>query len=413
MSQFNGKEERLKEFEDSIFNFLEYLKKAENERISRQIRERDAAYVDAQKDYIKIYGQADTTERNLEALRKSIKIGRPLFEDDFELINKMRGVRKIEVREEVLTVFTEPLVQVVGVKQFDIGQYAIIVDYSGKPAYSRGVIRFKKGPDIGLFRHANAVEPSPAGSHLICFGNDTEVGLNNSMDKLCADCDIVPIIHLILAFLQRDTVEPNSNEQIPGPENFKDYSSYATAEERETEKAMFAAFCTNIRSKLATRGLEVELVKLNKELLEKREKALTARGEVRATTELYNAVSRIDAEELRRIAREEARTFSAYNQVVRIANERGTLLVFFRWHGRDWVFELSPGNPPRIRRERYDVGDLSGILTSNGYLKTDVKLLITLADLAIQSKISSVFRILLGAIKDSQKFKEGPDGLIR
>jgi predicted nucleic acid-binding Zn-ribbon protein len=404
-------ETKISGFEDAIFRFLERMKISENSRLLSDMREKDAAYATAQRTYLDAYGRTVALEHEMAALHQSIKSGRAGFEEDFERINRMAGVRKVEIgaREEALYVFTEPLIQTVGFNQFDIGQFIISLNYVGAPPYSRDIVAFKRGPYRGKYSHANALENPGAP---ICFGGDGVIGLNTSMDKLCADCDIVPAIHLILAFLQRDTVSPRTiieDQATPIP---PDRRSYLTAAERTVQKNAYASFCAKIKSRIAVKGLGSQYAELRARLGTARAEALNLRCEMKSLTDLYRAVSKIRKDELRKLAKAEARLLAACPQVIRLVNEGTSLAILFFWCDNEFALELSPLGPPRIRGERTELENLTGIISPDGYFRTGPKLLASVAGKVAESRLSRAFFVVLEML-DSYRITRGErDGLI-
>lgn len=390
------REEKINEFSEAILKFLTRLRNQESGERRTVLGQLEKEYEDAQRDYFKRFANAAKIGRDLAATRKALDAKREEFEDDFEQILQMADVRKVSVHGETLIIHTRPVTHVASGVPVEIGQYEIIIDYSGNPPYSKKIIDFKKGPYLGTHDHPNANERGET-----CFGINDEIGLNNQLSKLVVDFDLIPAIHLIFAFLKQDIdpLKPRARNEFRGA---ADHSGYPSPQERELEKANYTVFCRRVLRKMVALKLEQDFSKAQEDKSAAEKKALEIRSKMKPFANLYNIFARTPDDNLREKAQEEAVLFSYYENVQRIFVERDNLFIVFLWKKTELVLELSVGSAPRLRLSNGgSLRDLSGILTNNGYLKTEVKFFEIIAGLNFNSRIFKSFTTILGALNSS------------
>ncbi|MDP3947225.1 MAG: hypothetical protein Q8Q41_00845 [bacterium] len=180
----------------------------------------------------------------------------------FEQLLRMEGAAIIRIELEhfgsvtvpIITIYTKRILKEDAGKICDIGSFLIKIDPStGK--LGRESIRFVQD-SRGEYIHPNAL-PNFQGqmdSYHVCFGND----LNEPINKLVADFDFVPLVHLLLTFLRLDSKVPID---APGKrtEDVAKHLSYASPEDHAKEREAFVAVVVNVMQHVAAKKSRMQL----------------------------------------------------------------------------------------------------------------------------------------------------------
>lgn len=189
------------------------------------------------------------------------------FSKDFEILLMMESIEAIRVEGgRFLVIKTSPIFQIPIVdhetgegKEYDTGEYVIRIDTNALPL-SRNAIRLsREGCYLGPYRHIH-IDDNPGN---VCFGMNSDTGLNALIDGLIIKFDLVPLVHLILTFLKKEQNLPclrDKWDDSVGPHADR----YENEEERATEKELFVKFATETVVRLSTAELKREIFETNK-----------------------------------------------------------------------------------------------------------------------------------------------------
>ena len=189
--------------------------------------------------------------------------------EEFDQILRMKGVGTVRIVGEssgedwalVIVIYTERIFQQTDNQVYDIGSFQIKIDPT---KLGREAVRFTQEAR-GNFRHPHAV-PQPQNGALnfqICFGNDTQTGLNAPVGKLAENFDMVPLTHLLLSFLRLDQTSPvRETAQYPRTEDIPAQLNYASPADREKERAMFVKVTSETLVRVASKKSRIRLAQL-------------------------------------------------------------------------------------------------------------------------------------------------------
>ena len=220
----------------------------------------------AEKDY-DVFKEIVETEETLKSV--TVAIASRDFGLDFDQILRIDGVKCVRVitTQELkkIVIFTDSVEQIPGSLKsdhYDIGAFEILINPNyGANSEPRAGIAFSQARRKGKFSHRFISSTS-----VVCFG----AALNPDLSKLMADFDIVPLIHLIMNFLVKESTapEPNNNGgKVQTTENlFLKSDSYADSVDCETERKNFCDFMLEVLISKSLSGLESKLTDLSKKL---------------------------------------------------------------------------------------------------------------------------------------------------
>jgi len=237
------------------------------ERHEREIREITERMAAKERERLATLGEISEIEEYLAHTEAHIKsredIGR-----EFEQILRMEGVGILRIEAEysedgkvpAITVYTESILQEFEGVKYDIGSFRIKIDTSRT---GREAVRFIQDSQ-GSHTHLHALTAAQGGPAAVqvCFGSD----LNEPINKLVADFEIVPLVHLLLTFLRLNSAHPRKNEH--GRSRAAEEESrlaYTSADDRAKERDAFIAVVSEILMRVHTNKSRKRL----KELLEK------------------------------------------------------------------------------------------------------------------------------------------------
>lgn len=396
--------ERKAEFSQTIYKFLRYLQSVEQLELDTKVQALEKEYGTAQREYFRAFGQWADKKRRLEEIQHSIRNNHMDFEKNFETILNIAGVRKIECgSSNRLSVFTNPLTQTLeDGRTFDIGQYVIIVSYIASPPYTKRCVYFRKGPYVGAFDHQNAKTDGET-----CFGINQHMGLNNMVDKLVGDFEIPSLIHLIMAFLERDIDSPTT--RTIGEDKGKiDTTGYASEDEKQTQKLQFVLFCHDCLDKIKTLNVEKELADLRKKRDEAREAGITIRANIKVASEMSKTIRNVDRDTLEKRANEEATLLEAEKKIIRIETDRNVLRIHFVEYETRLILEIAHHEPPRIKTSNgNDPETFSNVLTAYGFIKADTGFIDMMARLMDEKGIYAIFQSVVGILNRTPGEKGG------
>lgn len=357
--------DRLGLFKEAVLAFLKEGAQrridAARERLQKVSEERRAAAAKKYEAQVRLAElRADKELIGKEALKNKN------FEEDFEAIMLLEGVRKIQALQNKLIIYSKRIFQHVESKQqtYDIGQHDIHITFSPSGFFRKEDISFIKGNYPGKFRHPHAQEQNT------CFGNERQPGgLNESIDKLMAGFDLVNLAAYLLAFLRRDDAEP---ALLAPPPNDKYHPSadqgYQSQEEREGAKAAFVELCKGaLLSKLtaltdaAIRSAEEEISRTSDTFLRMR----NAEEELRLT---IAALERKLGDDLPAAAEQEAEALAADKRAGHIRRQEGSLIISFVVNNMHLTLEISPNQTPKVRRPSEETS-LGPRFTRQGQMK--------------------------------------------
>lgn len=136
------------------------------------------------------------------------------IEREFEQILRMEGVAALLVETEysgdgkvpIIVICTKRIFQEFDGKKFDIGSFRIKIDTSKLGKESIRFIQDSRGDYV--HPHALPAAEQAGPDFQVCYGTDHATGLNDAVNKLMADFELVPLVHLLLTFLRLDHLKP-------------------------------------------------------------------------------------------------------------------------------------------------------------------------------------------------------------
>lgn len=274
-------------------------------------------------------------EERLERVKDSVQLRN--FGRDFDqilTIDKVRCVRMGEVNDvRSVVIFTDPIEQIPSSledERFDIGSFEIAISPNWHPESARSNVSFYQTRRVGKHRHYHAND-SNAGK--VCFGSM----LNTAIDRLIIDFDIVPLTHLLMNFLIKESTKPGiSDGKLGTAKIFPNTDIYVDAQDIEEERNAFSNFMRDILVKKSVKDLEAKVA----ELTQKRDELRKSRSQAR------NAIA-IQAERIKETEREfgqagkesasQAGLILEDKQVFRVTVNEEEILIYF--------------NVPQIKKE--------------------------------------------------------------
>lgn len=342
-----------------------------------------------EEEYYRAMLKACELQEELNALEHQTQDTKTIGEQ-FDLILRIAGVRKIVIAGGSLIVLTHPLTQCIETtydarKEYDIGQWIIEINLLS-PTATHGNIRFTHGPYQG---HHSPIHPKS--DTVTCFGNSADKGLNITIDKLIRACDVVNLIHLIITFLEHEqtTPTPFSRDHINVPIDTQGQTNV------EGTKADFIH--------LLQEAIRKRFQNITRKDLIEAERVVTTKGQENAT--LRNS---IDEHEQRITITENeiewAKTGWAQNES--IALHQSGIVFSVTWEENkclvislvdNIVIHLETARPPRIMKLEAETATSKkrlvpyrpNVFTTDGYLRTNVGGAF-IAQLQAQGKIAEI-----------------------
>lgn len=248
----------------------------------------------ATEDY-KLTKEIIECEEKLERVRDSIQLRD--FGQDFDqilTIDKIKCVRIGEVHDKrSLIIFTEPTEQIpnsLDDERFDIGSFEIVIspNWDSSTETTRSAVSFYQTRRVGKHRHFHA---NDANASKVCFGNNM---LNPVIDRLVADFDVIPLVHILMNFLIKESTKPSiSDGKLGLAKIFPNTDIYTDSQDLEEERDSFSSFMQDILIKKLVKDLEVKIAELTK----KRDEIRKNRSQIR------NAIA-IQAEKIKETEKE-------------------------------------------------------------------------------------------------------------
>lgn len=161
--------------------------------------------IDSQRDiYYKTLAEIYDLEERLEVATK-LALKRS-FGDEFDKILGIEGVRSVRVVKDQagckLVIMTGLIYQSPGDgENYNIGEFDIVINLKNT---KRSAIYLCQSRDGGKYQHPHSRVDNGG---MVCFGT-TDQGLNADIERLISRLDVVPLVHLILTFLKKDSQKP-------------------------------------------------------------------------------------------------------------------------------------------------------------------------------------------------------------
>ncbi len=222
-------------------------------------------------EYFKLCLEEARLNERLEAVKKNLS--ERDFGDEFEKISDMEGVGTVRVinkeNNSRLLINLKRIFQlgpslIFPEQRYDLGEFEIEIDPF---VNDYGAIHFYQNRKRGPYKHAYAAIDKT------CFGNSSG-GLNKAITDLMCRFNVVPLVHLLLSFLIKETTSPtkiidsttdsadckNDNYQ-PSPDNF-----YTSNEDRELAKVEFIKLLQEVAFLNSSAKSRNELEELQKKI---------------------------------------------------------------------------------------------------------------------------------------------------
>lgn len=278
----------LAKFTDDYLNFL-------LDCAQKNIENFVAAERTAEQEYNASAIEMAKLKEHIRMIEECLEKNRQSFEDDFDQIMAMEGVKKIEIEDKTILVHTKRIDQVVLGKSYDIGQKVIAIpfaywwDKGTNRGLPRNYIRFRNGTYAGTHNHTFAKDEGA-----VCFGNNTESGLNKAIDDLYLDNDVVTLIHLLLSFLRLESSATPGQRREPcfgGKQYDPSTDAWDVSDDEKKEvRHKYAELFKSVALQSGKENTEEELKKLGEQHDQKRKMLFEARTKVRSALESKRAV---------------------------------------------------------------------------------------------------------------------------
>lgn len=283
-------------------------------------------------------------EEDLGRLQTRIRDAKT-FEEDFEKLSRLQGVRKVLADDYRVTIETKRLFQIIPPMgtPYDIGQFTISIYLTAESFDIMHGIIFSPGPYKGRFIHKN----SRPGA--VCYGN-TDAAIGNDVLQLFSDLAIPDLTALLLSFLQRDEVVPEARPEgdIKGSPAYseKPEDSYELEKERQDNKAAYVSLLRRVTLKRSAaelnkknEGAQLSLKKQLEALLSRRETIKQIETKIKMLEPLFGQIP------------ERAERYAKF--LVRHAKDAqydqgGDLVIHFNFENLELRLRLHPSGHPKV-----------------------------------------------------------------
>ena len=164
------------------------------QRIQEEVAKNSQAMTGIEGEQLKLLEEITAQEQYIAALPARV-INDDMRREEFRRLMQLEGMARIEITQHALIAFTHTLIQryppPVDRKpqtDYDIGGYRIRLEFLNTARSSLTLTQYI----LGRYRNQHVFGLTP------CFGSE----LNPRIDKLIADCKIIPLFALVLSFLR-------------------------------------------------------------------------------------------------------------------------------------------------------------------------------------------------------------------
>lgn len=334
--------------QEQLCEFLQGFQKNKKLDLQKAIAERAEQHNLLEEEIFDLDLKIAETKEEKETTEQNIYSRQIHFEEDFESIMSMDGIRKIETSANgKFTFLTKRLFQTIDHHSFDIGQQMFVVNYSPSGHREEGLnkIHFYQGPYRGTFEHAHAKE------NQTCFGNTSDHGLNHIVTKHVVDFELVGLVHLMLTFLQRESTIPSppsphkqwTNDEIEYSESLDE--GYATEQERNQEKKKFVSACVDVALRDNTEFLQKKLSILEKLGTRKNSAFIKKRHDLNVLNFRLHIVESTDCAG---IAEKEYFELRRIPEFIELCADESQLLLFLKVRNNNITIEMGHHAPVKI-----------------------------------------------------------------
>lgn len=254
-------DEQKAEFRRKFKFFVDYLGSETLGGFEEKLNELEKELEKHTAEYFEMITKVVNRRRQLEVIRNDISVRD--FEKEFEAIMIMESIETIRVENGVLVIKTGPITQIPeadymskGLNSFDIGEFVIRMDTKA-PNFNHLIINFHQDTYPGPYRHIHIDAPASS----VCFGGNTDGGLNTHIDNLMSTFDTVPLIHLILTFLKKEMGKPRNRDGFD--RSLKPQKDeYKSEEERNEQKRNFVQLASDTMLRFSSSKIEKEIEEL-------------------------------------------------------------------------------------------------------------------------------------------------------
>lgn len=265
---------RKTEIRDGVKNFILLACSELVSKTEEKIKDAGQTIESLSVQYWSHLGELHKKRSQLEATLQNIRSRD--FGKEFEALMIMESIETVRiVNDDFLQVKLSPIYQIPEAdyksnnpKKYDIGEYVLLIGSKSEAGLSRSDIKFHQSRYVGPFR-SKFINTD---GHATCFGT----ALNPQIESLLERLDTVPLVHLILTFMKKESSIPSKrnswDESIqPSPDSYKDEN------EREDEKQKFIKLISEKVLQINTKRLQNGIKELEGKIASVRENLLRDR----------------------------------------------------------------------------------------------------------------------------------------